>query len=118
MTNASAPIRHLIPVFLTVILPSDFGRALCYVTNSVKHFKWKARGKRRIHDKPNWSEVAACRPWLDGELAAVHPNVLVPLDSTAQVSNTPTSKSVVVRLEPVAETGAEFGTDAAATAVG
>jgi DNA polymerase len=37
-----------------------------YVTNAVKHFKWKARGKRRIHDKPNWSEVSACHPWLEG----------------------------------------------------
>src|SRR6185369_8231685 len=42
-----------------------------YVTNAVKHFKWKARGKRRIHDKPNAIEVAACRPWLDSELALV-----------------------------------------------
>src|SRR4029079_2034559 len=41
-----------------------------YVTNAVKHFKWKARGKRRIHQKPTWGEVEACRPWLDGELEA------------------------------------------------
>lgn len=54
-----------------------------YVTNAVKHFKWKARGPRRIHDKPSWGEVAACRPWLDGELAAVKPHVLVPLGATA-----------------------------------
>jgi len=54
-----------------------------YVTNAVKHFKWKARGKRRIHDKPSVAEVAACRPWLDAELAVVAPVVLVPLGATA-----------------------------------
>jgi len=54
-----------------------------YVTNAVKHFKWKARGKRRIHDKPNAAEIAACRPWVDGELALVAPRVLVPLGATA-----------------------------------
>jgi uracil-DNA glycosylase len=58
-------------------------RSLAYVTNVVKHFKWKAQGKRRIHQKPNWSEVAACRPWLEAELAVVKPNVLVCLGATA-----------------------------------
>src|SRR3954471_1661205 len=58
-------------------------RERVYVTNAVKHFKWRARGKRRIHDKPNRAEVAACRPWLDGELATVKPRVLVLLGATA-----------------------------------
>ena len=58
-------------------------RSLAYVTNVVKHFKWQARGKRRIHQKPNWSEIAACRPWLDSELAVVKPRVLVCLGATA-----------------------------------
>ena len=58
-------------------------REQIYVTNAVKHFKWKARGKRRIHDKPSLAEVAACRPWLDAELALVQPKVLVPLGATA-----------------------------------
>jgi DNA polymerase len=58
-------------------------RADAYVTNVVKHFKWEPRGKRRIHQKPNWSEIAACRPWLDGELAVVQPAVLVCLGATA-----------------------------------
>jgi len=58
-------------------------RKAAYVTNVVKHFKWEARGKRRIHAKPAWSEVAACRPWLDGELEAVRPAVLVCLGATA-----------------------------------
>jgi uracil-DNA glycosylase len=58
-------------------------REQVYVTNAVKHFKWKARGKRRIHDKPNAAEVAACRPWLDAELATVRPRVVVLLGATA-----------------------------------
>src|SRR5919202_1397064 len=58
-------------------------RATTYVTNAVKHFKWQARGKRRIHQKPNWSELAACRPWLDAELEVLKPRVVVCLGSTA-----------------------------------
>jgi uracil-DNA glycosylase len=58
-------------------------RSLAYVTNAVKHFKWVARGKRRIHQKPNAAELAACRPWLDAELAVLQPKVLVPLGATA-----------------------------------
>jgi len=58
-------------------------RSQVYVTNVVKHFKWQARGKRRIHQKPNWSEIAACRPWLEAELAVIEPRVLVCLGATA-----------------------------------
>jgi uracil-DNA glycosylase family protein len=58
-------------------------RSLVYVTNAVKHFKWQPRGKRRIHQKPNWAELAACRPWLDVELEVVRPRVLVLLGATA-----------------------------------
>ena len=58
-------------------------RSSTYVTNAVKHFKWQARGKRRIHQKPNWTEMTACRPWLEAELAAVRPRVLVLLGATA-----------------------------------
>jgi uracil-DNA glycosylase len=58
-------------------------RRLAYVTNAVKHFKWQARGKRRIHQKPNAAELAACRPWLDAELAVVQPKVVVALGATA-----------------------------------
>jgi uracil-DNA glycosylase len=54
-----------------------------YVTNVVKHFKWTPRGKRRIHQKPSWGEVAACRPWLDAELEVVAPEALVLLGATA-----------------------------------
>jgi DNA polymerase len=58
-------------------------RGTTYVTNAVKHFKWKARGTRRIHDKPTWTEAMACRPWLDAELALVKPRALVLLGATA-----------------------------------
>ena len=58
-------------------------RAQAYVTNVVKHFKWQGRGKRRIHQKPNWAEMTACRPWLEAEVAVVKPSVLVCLGATA-----------------------------------
>jgi uracil-DNA glycosylase family protein len=58
-------------------------RSLAYVTNVVKHFKWKAQAKRRIHQKPSWSEIAACSPWLEAELTVVKPRVLVCLGATA-----------------------------------
>jgi uracil-DNA glycosylase len=61
-------------------------RSTTYVTNAVKHFKWQARGRRRIHQKPNWTEITACRPWLEAELAAVKPKVLVLLGATAAQS--------------------------------
>ena len=61
-------------------------RRRVYTTNAVKHFKWEARGKRRIHAKPTWSEQMACRPWLEAELAAVRPRVLVCLGATAAQS--------------------------------
>ena len=56
-----------------------------YVTNAVKHFSWTPaeRGKRRIHKKPKYSEIKACRPWLDGEIEATHPEVIVCLGATA-----------------------------------
>jgi uracil-DNA glycosylase family protein len=59
----------------------DRGRV--FVTNVVKHFRHRARGKRRIHQKPDAVHVAACRPWLDAELAIVRPRVLVCLGATA-----------------------------------
>ena len=58
-------------------------RDLVYMTNVVKHFKWRPRGKRRIHQKPNAEEIRACRPWLESELALVKPRVLVCLGSVA-----------------------------------
>ncbi len=58
-------------------------RSRVYVTNVVKHFKWVARGKRRIHEKPNTVEIGACRPWLEAEIALVRPQVIVCLGATA-----------------------------------
>jgi uracil-DNA glycosylase family protein len=58
-------------------------RMQVYVTNTVKHFKWEPRGKRRIHQKPNSREIAACRPWLEAELRIVRPKLLVCLGATA-----------------------------------
>jgi len=58
-------------------------RSLVYVTNVVKHFKWTAKGKKRIHSTPNMREIRACRPWLDSEIDLVKPDVLVALGATA-----------------------------------
>jgi DNA polymerase len=60
-------------VMARVGLPRD----VVYVTNAVKHFKFEARGKRRIHAKPSAREVSACRPWLEAELAIIKPKMLV-----------------------------------------
>ena len=54
-----------------------------YLTNAVKHFKWEPRGKRRIHERPNREEVLACRMWLDEEIAALKPAIIVALGATA-----------------------------------
>jgi DNA polymerase len=58
-------------------------RRYVYITNAVKHFKWKPQGKRRLHQKPNAAEINACRPWLDAEIALVKPQILVLLGATA-----------------------------------
>jgi uracil-DNA glycosylase family protein len=58
-------------------------RKTIYLTNAVKHFKWKPRGKRRLHQKPERAEVQACRPWLDAEVRLVRPRLLVLLGATA-----------------------------------
>lgn len=62
---------------------AGINRREVYVTNTVKHFKWEPRGKRRIHKKPNSREIAACRPWLEAELRVVRPGLLVCLGATA-----------------------------------
>lgn len=61
-------------------------RDRAYVSNAVKHFKFHREGKRRIHEKPDAGQIAACRPWLRAELAAVRPRVLVVLGATAAAS--------------------------------
>ena len=58
-------------------------RRRAYLTNVVKHFSWEERGKRRIHKKPKADEVRACRPWLEAELAAIRPELVICLGATA-----------------------------------
>jgi uracil-DNA glycosylase family protein len=62
---------------------AGIARGDAFVTNAVKHFKWEARGKRRIHQKPSAGEVQACRPWLEAELELVRPEGIVCLGATA-----------------------------------
>ncbi len=70
----------------TALEEAGIDRRQAYVTNAVKHFKWEPRGKRRIHQKPNPMEIAACRPWLMAEIATVQPEVLILLGATAAQS--------------------------------
>ena len=65
------------------LVAAGIDRGQVYVTNAVKHFKWVPRGKRRIHSKPNSMEIQACFPWLEAEIAAVRPAVVVALGATA-----------------------------------
>jgi uracil-DNA glycosylase family protein len=65
------------------LVDAGIDRRAVYVTNVVKHFKWEPRGKRRIHKKPSAGEIAACRPWLDTEIALVKPGAIVCLGATA-----------------------------------
>jgi uracil-DNA glycosylase len=87
-------------------------RSDAYVTNAVKHFKWvpAERGKRRIHKSPNTLEIRACHPWLDAEIGALTPRVIVALGATAAKSLFgPTVKVTVQRgrvlRTPLAEAG-------------
>lgn len=76
-------------------------RSLVYLTNSVKHFKFEERGKRRIHAKPRGAEIAACRPWLDAEIDTVQPRLLVALGATA-------AQALVGKALPVAANRGRF----------
>ncbi len=62
---------------------AGINRTAVYVTNVVKHFKWVAKGKRRIHQKPNADEITACKPWLESEIDVVKPKVILCLGATA-----------------------------------
>ena len=73
-------------LFDKALADAGIARETTYVTNAVKHFKWKQRGKRRLHERPRASEINACRPWLDAEIMLVKPNVLVFLGATAAQS--------------------------------
>ena len=61
-------------------------RRKVYLTNAVKHFRWTRRGKRRLHEKPNAGQIRACRPWLEAEIEAVRPRLVVLLGATAAQS--------------------------------
>jgi uracil-DNA glycosylase len=65
------------------LVEAGIERSQIYLSNTVKHFKWVPRGPRRIHSKPNSAEIAACFPWLEAELAAIRPKILVALGATA-----------------------------------
>jgi uracil-DNA glycosylase family 4 len=73
-------------LFDRALADAGIDRSAAYVTNAVKHFKFERRGKRRIHQKPNWTELAACRPWLDAEIELLSPAVIVCLGATAAQS--------------------------------
>lgn len=70
-------------LFDRALAEAGIDRRTAYVTNAVKHFKWKPQGKRRLHQKPNAAEVEACLPWLAAELEIVRPRILVLLGATA-----------------------------------
>lgn len=67
----------------TALAEAGIDRSQAYVTNAVKHFKWRPVGKRRLHEKPNQMEISACRPWLEEELRALDPAIIVALGATA-----------------------------------
>jgi len=69
-----------------MLAEAGIDRSHVYVTNAVKHFKWTPRGKRRLHGKPNSREIFACRPWLEAELEAIKPDLLVLLGASAAQS--------------------------------
>jgi uracil-DNA glycosylase len=81
-----------------------------YITNAVKHFKWIQRGKRRLHQKPLIRQVVACKPWLEAEIQAIHPKVVVCLGATAAQS----MAGRIVRITH--ERGKFFDTDSGAAA--
>ena len=70
-------------MFDRALVEAGIDRSDVYVTNVVKHFKYTMRGKRRIHQRPDAEQIAACRPWLEQEVAQVRPRVLVCLGATA-----------------------------------
>jgi DNA polymerase len=70
-------------IFDRALAEAGIERRASYVTNAVKHFKFEPRGKRRIHKRPNNTEIWACRPWLDAEIESVEPQAIVCLGATA-----------------------------------
>jgi uracil-DNA glycosylase family protein len=81
-----------------------------YLTNAVKHFKWRPSGKRRIHERPNYEEVLACHLWLESEISIVKPRVLVALGATAASAILPQAKVMRDRAKPFTSPLAEIVT--------
>jgi DNA polymerase len=87
------------------LVEAGISRERVYLTNAVKHFKWIQRGKRRMHQKPLIRQVLSCKPWLQAELAIVHPKAVVCMGATA-------AQSIVGRIVRVTwERGKFFDTD-------
>jgi uracil-DNA glycosylase len=82
-SRSSVPPVRLLDRALT---EAGLERSAVYVTNVVKHFSWEPRGKRRIHKKPRVSEISACRPWIETELALIRPRALLCLGATATLA--------------------------------
>lgn len=74
------PAGHLLD---EALVAAGIDRDEVYVTNAVKHFKWEPAGKRRLHKKPSAREIAACRPWLNAEIATLRPDLVIALGATA-----------------------------------
>lgn len=85
----------------------------CYLTNAVKHFKWRPQGKRRIHERPNREELLACRHWLEEEIAAINPALIVALGATA--ASVVIGSAVRVTRDRGQRLASAFGPPAAAT---
>jgi uracil-DNA glycosylase family protein len=85
------PAGHLLD---RALLDAGIDKNAVYVTNAVKHFKWVQRGKRRLHDRPRAGEVHACHPWLEAEMAAVAPKIVICLGATAALAVLGTRASI------------------------
>lgn len=84
-------------LFDEVAARAGLDRGQFYVTNAVKHFKFVARGKRRIHQRPGLSEIRACKPWLNQEIALLDPQVIVAMGATALHAVTGSGKGITSR---------------------
>jgi uracil-DNA glycosylase len=83
------------------LMEAQIPRNEAYVTNAVKHFKWIWRGKRRLHQKPAIRQVMACRPWLEAELEALRPKIVVCMGATA-------AQAVLGRAVPITKERGKF----------
>lgn len=84
-----------------VLAEARISRDEVYITNAVKHFRWIQRGKRRLHQKPAVRQIMACKPWLESEMASIHPKLLVCLGATA-------AQSILGRAVPIGQARGKF----------